>query len=300
MPDKALDAYTRALAIDPNYHPSILGRGLALAGLGRYDEALQYESPDFRVQAFLLSRVGRYREAADVLDKGRREDDDAEVTANAALTSAWMAIELKQYARALEEVGAAEKSLADRPQHSSLVLAGLIGGVAEIRSGNVKGAASRLAYQKTHRSGDDRVEDNWIAALEGETALAERQYDRAISSFDAAKKQAWLVLNRDASTVFASNLPSRDGIARVALARGNRATAIDEYRRLTTPGPANRSSAVLEPRHILALARLLAESGDKAGARVEYQQFLKLWEKADADLPELSEARQALSVSNAK
>ena len=73
MPDKALDAYSRALAVDSAYEASILGRGLALAALGRYDEALERESPDFRIQAFLLSRVGRYREAQAVLDKGRQE-----------------------------------------------------------------------------------------------------------------------------------------------------------------------------------------------------------------------------------
>ena len=72
MPDKSLEAYSRALAIDAAFEPSILGRGLALAALGRYDEALEKKSPDFRIQAFLLSRVGRYREAAEVLDNGRR------------------------------------------------------------------------------------------------------------------------------------------------------------------------------------------------------------------------------------
>ena len=63
MPDKALEAYSRALTIDSAFDASILGRGLALAALGRYDEALDKASPDFRIQAFLLSRVGRYREA---------------------------------------------------------------------------------------------------------------------------------------------------------------------------------------------------------------------------------------------
>ena len=124
---------------------SILGRGLALAALGRYDEALEKESSDFRLQAFLLSRVGRYREAAQVLDNGRLGDDDAEVNANALLTSAWLAIEQKQYARALDDVRAAQKALAEREDHSLLVLADLIGGIAEFRAGDMKNAASRLA-----------------------------------------------------------------------------------------------------------------------------------------------------------
>jgi hypothetical protein len=57
---------------------------------------------------------------------------------------------------------------------------------------------------------------------------------------------------------------------------------------------------VLEPRHILALARLLRESRDEAGARVEFQRFLDLWAHADPDLPESIEARRALSRSDPK
>ena len=296
MPDKALEAYSRALTIEPAFEASILGRGLALAALGRYDEALERTSPDFRVQAFLLSRVGRYREATEVLEKGRREDSDAEVNANALLTNAWLSIEEKEYARALEDVAAAEKALADRRGHPLLVLADLFGGVAEIRAGNAKSAVSRLASQKARYTASDPVESTWFAALEGEVALAQGQHDRALSSFNTARKKVWLVLGRDASTVFATNLPSRDGLARVATARGNRADAIEEYRRLTTLDAGSGSSAVLEPRHILELARLLDKEGDKAGARVEYGRFLQLWTNADAALPELSEAKQARST----
>ena len=273
MPEKALEAYSRALTIDSAFHASILGRGLALAALGRYDEALDRESPDFRIQAFLLSRLGRYREAGEVLDKGRREDDDAEINAGALLTSAWLALEQKQYARALEDVRAAEKALADRQDHSLLVLADLIGGVAEVRAGNVTNAATRLSSRKSHYDSDDRVESNWVAALEGEVALAQGRYDQAASSFRAAQTPAWLTLGRDASTVFAINLPSRDGPARLAIAHGNRAAAIEEYRRLTAVGPGSRSSAALEPRYILELARLLDKEGDGAGARIEGRAF---------------------------
>jgi serine/threonine protein kinase len=296
MPDKSLEAYSRALAIDSEFEPSILGRGLALAALGRYDEALEKTSPDLRIQAFLLSRVGRYREAAAVLDKAFLEVD-AEPRANALLSSAWLLVEQKQYARALEQVRAAETVLdprGDRRKQAFLVLADLIGGVAEIRAGNVANASARLASQKSRYDSDDRVESNWVAALEGEIALAEGQYDRALTSFKAAQTKVWLTLGRDSSTVFATNLPSRDGLARVEMARHNQAAAIEEYRRVTTAGAGNQSSAVLEPRYILELARLLDEVGDETAARVEYGRFLKLWAKADADLPELSEAKKSL------
>lgn len=294
MPDKALDAYSRALTIRPDFEASVLGRGLALAALGRYDEALEKTSPDFRVQAYLLSRVGRYREAGDVLDNGRRGNDDAEVNANALLTSAWLWVEQKQYQRALHDVGAAQKVLSERGSHPLLVLADLIGGVAELRAGDLKGAAARLVSQESRYDSDDRVQSNWVAALEGEVALAQGRHDLALSKFKTAQTKAWLVLGRDSSTVFAASLPSRDGVARVEVAQGLRHAAIEDYRRLTIVSPGYRSSAPLEPRHVLELARLLQQTGDKPGALTEYARFLRLWANADAGLPELSEAKNAL------
>jgi hypothetical protein len=47
----------------------------------------------------------------------------------------------------------------------------------------------------------------------------------------------------------------------------------------------------MEPRYVLEMARLLDETGDKDGARAEYERFLELWKDADPDLPELKEAR---------
>jgi serine/threonine protein kinase len=302
MPDKSLDAFSRALSIDPTFEPSILGRGLALAALGRYEDTLAKESPDFTVQAFLLSRVGRYGEAAKVLEEGQgesKEDDDAQATASALVTSSSLLIERKQYARALEELRAAETVLKQQPNRSLLVLAELIGGVAEIRAGNVTNVVTRLGSQKSRYDSDNRVESNWVAALEGEIALAQGQYDRAMSSFKAAESRVWLTLGRGIVAVFVINPPSRDGRARVEIARGNRAAAVEEYRRLTAAGPGGRS-AVLEPRHILALARLLNESGDAAGARIEYGRFLTLWANADKELPEIEEARRAVARLSAK
>ena len=275
MPDKSLEAYLRALAVDPTYQ-RVHSRPWPRSGGARpLQRSSRKRVAGLQSSGVPLSRVGRYREAAEVLDNGRLGDDDAEVNANALLTSAWLQIEQKQYARALDDVRAARKALAEREDHSLLVLADLIGGIAELRAGDVKSASSRLAARKSRDDSSDPIESNWVAALEGEIALAQGQYDRAASSFKAAQKKAWQTLGRDASTVFAANLPSLDGLARVEMARGNRAAAIEEYKRLTAEGPARRTSAVLEPRDILELARLLDAQGDAAGARAEYQRFLE-------------------------
>ena len=57
---------------------------------------------------------------------------------------------------------------------------------------------------------------------------------------------------------------------------------------------------MLEPRHVLALARLLDQGDDAAGARVEYQRFVTLWADADEGLPEIEEARRAVSTARPK
>jgi tetratricopeptide (TPR) repeat protein/predicted Ser/Thr protein kinase len=298
--DKSLEAYSRALTIEPTFESSQFGRTLALAALGQYDEAVRNASPDFRIRAFLLSRVGRYAQAQMVLEAGRSAlaARDPEAAASALLTSSWLSIERRQYARALDEIRTAETALrqdADEPDHSLLVFADLLGGVAEIGAGNVAEAVTRLAAQKARYDRDDRVEANWVAALEGEVALAQGQLDRAAASFAAAASPAWITLGRDTLIVFLTNPPSRDGTARVELARGNRAAAIEHYRRLTAVGPGVTLPGVLEPLHVLALARLLEAAGDLPGARGEYARFLKLWATGDQELPEMEEARRAVA-----
>lgn len=300
LPDKALEAYSRALTIEPGFDHSLLGRSLALAALGRYADALATPSPNVTWRAFLLSRAGRYQEASAVLDPEHvvREDNDAESAASALLTSAWLHIERTRYVRALQDIRRAEARLPSDEQQGPLrVLADYLAGVAEIRNGNMKNALSRRDAQKARADGDDRVEVNWVAALEGEIALAQGQYDRATASFKAAQTPLWQSLGPKTFGVFVLNPPSRDGAARVEVARGNRTAAIEQYRRLTSVA-ADRVSAVLEPRHVLALARLLDEQGDKAAARAEYERFLKLWANADEGQPEIDEARRRFAATS--
>ncbi len=51
-------------------------------------------------------------------------------------------------------------------------------------------------------------------------------------------------------------------------------------------------------RSLIGLARAAAQSGDKAGAVAAYTKFLRIWQQADANLPELREAREYLGQAN--
>ncbi len=93
------------------------------------------------------------------------------------------------------------------------------------------------------------------------------------------------------SIVFTNHLPFRDWPARVKQARGDTAGAIEAYRKLLTPDISSKWTTVLEPRFVLELARLYAETSDTEAAKKEYQRFLALWKDADPDIPILQEAQ---------
>jgi tetratricopeptide (TPR) repeat protein len=56
----------------------------------------------------------------------------------------------------------------------------------------------------------------------------------------------------------------------------------------------NSVRAVYHPKSILLLGKILEQKGEHGKARQQYERFLKLWERADEDLPDLMEAKTRL------
>jgi len=139
-------------------------------------------------------------------------------------------------------------------------------------------------------------ENWWHNALEGEIALATGDLEKAASTFSAGQpsKKMWFSTFNSNLSILANNLMSRDGLARVAKARGDLPRAIQIYRQLLSYGPEQKWVSAFEPRYVLEIARLLERSGNSQAALKEYQRFLELWKRADSGLPEPSEARRAV------
>jgi tetratricopeptide (TPR) repeat protein len=139
-------------------------------------------------------------------------------------------------------------------------------------------------------------ENWWHNALEGEIALAAGDLEKAASAFSAGQpsKKMWFSTRYANLAILANNLISRDGLARVAKARGDLPRAIQIYRELLSYGPDQKWVSVFEPRYVLEIARLLDRSGNKEAALKDYERFLDFWKRADSDSPELSEARRAV------
>lgn len=90
--------------------------------------------------------------------------------------------------------------------------------------------------------------------------------------------------------------PAHELFGELLVRAGKPAEAIEQFRISLLRQP-NRA------RSLLGLARAAAQAGDRSTAEANYQQLLAQWQQADAELPELKEARDYLKrsiVINAK
>jgi tetratricopeptide (TPR) repeat protein len=281
--------------------------------MGRYDEALAETAEvtvgrsmvTYFIAPFIFSRVGRYREAEERLQRGIDQAvslGNVERQVARELLSALLAIDKEDYSLAFEFTSHVKSLLPQvlvptvKTRHPFAQVADLLAGTANARSGKLAAARTELESLETPDDSQSRVENWFCHTLAGEIALASADLAAAESHFSTGEPESkMLFLVKDPLyTVFIHGLPFRDGLARVKKAQGDSAGAIETYRNLNTPGMSNKWTAMLEPRYVLEVARLLDETGDKEGARAEYQRFLELWKDADPELPELEEARQYL------
>ena len=300
--EKAIAAYSRALAIDPTFTPSINLRAWSHGVLGRYDAALAdaIDYPHFR--ALLLARVGRYRDAAKVLADGETQaaaQGNHTRAGGLRHVAAMLAIERRDIARALRDVPIGVKFLSEQPDDARRIVSvmeHLLLGLAHIRAGRLADADAQYDAQGRRYKGVNEYERAWRRALEAEIALARGNFPQAETAFSAmAPPQRMLDANAIATSVLFNDLPSRDGLARVAIARGDLDGAITMYRKLLSYGPESKWIAAYEPRYVLQIARLLEKKGDRVAALAEYRRFLDLWKDADTNLPELAEAKRAVT-----
>ena len=301
-PDKAIEYYSRALTIQPSFFPSHVGRDFALSMLGRYDEALA-SGPSYRhVDAFMLARLGRYREAAQLVGDDIR---DATAIGNIGdvaifhLLLAVLELEQKQPSGVKPHIWRPEDlpvPVPPEPTRIYLVIAHTLAGLAAIQQNRIDEARSRLTEQSRIFRADSAAELWWHKLLEGEVALAEGKLDTAAKAFAGGEPRGkmWLHFHTYHVPLLANNLLWRDGLARVAKARGDFASAIAAYQRLLAPGLDQKWNAMYEPRFVLEIARLHEQLQDNREALKYYERFLQFWKNADGDLPELAAARSAV------
>ena len=300
--EKAAAAYARALGVDPTFPSSRNLHAWSLAILGRYDAALAGPIDSAVFKSMILSRLGRYREAAQLLaetEKGSIARGDMMRVSGLRAVSALLALERGDHARTLRDVAAAGKAFAGEREDARKTMAvseHLLSGLAHIQAGRLADASSQYEAQGRVYKGMNEMERSWRRMLEAELALARRELDRAAAAFSASEPTRRIFDGAYTGTsILFNDLPSRDGLARVAIVRGDLDDAIKRYRDLLRYGSHSKWVAPYEPLYVLQIARLLEKKGDRKASLDEYQRFLTLWKSADADLPELAEAKRAVA-----
>ena len=323
QPEIALEKYGRAIELSPTaFFYSYHGRAWAYGMLGRYDEALEEERKfgkalsdqsgadtferdlfeAYFLQAYLLSRTGRYREAHARIAEGTRttertRNELGEITL--PILTSFLRAERGDRTASLDEWPRArhrqlQLSMASRHRVMSAAALSAFEGMARARAGQLSEARELMTALRQPEQGPHADQAWLVPALEGEIAFAAGDLVAAETAFNAMELKNKTSLDREAmgQTIFLNDPPSRDGLARVRKARGDLHGAIAIYRKLITPDISSKWTAVMQPKHVLELARLLDKSGDTAAAREQYRRFLELWKRADPTLPELSEARR--------
>ena len=239
--------------------------------LGRYDEAL-VERPSFRhFKGFMLARVGRYREAEQLI---AQDIGDAEANKNIVelgklhLLSAVLALERKQPALAGEHLHPPERLFAQATAEQRRfysVAAHTLGGLAALQAGRIDEARSHLNDQSRIVKQVSAPETWWHKLLEGEIALAQGDPQKAAAAFSAGEPRGkmWLHLNTLHIPLLANDLPSRDGLGACGESAGRFCGSDSNLPPSADDWSEPKWTAMYEPRYVLEIARLLDQSGDR-------------------------------------
>jgi serine/threonine protein kinase/tetratricopeptide (TPR) repeat protein len=311
--DRALDRYAQVLKIDSSFSNAHLGRAWSFGLLGQLEKATQevdlaattmaaQGTPTIDADAlagFLFVRAGRYREAEARFQRGKSSaekfQDPWSVAAFEFLQSL-SDLERGQTAAVSQSVRRIEQAGPQMPGGQARawrVLSKGLAGMADVRGGHLESASKSLKQLQPLINSRLSWEIWLMRTLEGEIALARGDLSASEQAFASADPplKMYFSMGSPSTTLVRNSFPFRDGAARLQAARGNVDGAIDIYRRLLTPDLSQKWTAILEPRLVLQLARVLDKKGDRTAARQEYQRFLDLWSHADSNLPELAEAR---------
>ena len=111
--------------------------------------------------------------------------------------------------------------------------------------------------------------------LAGEIALAAGDPASAATAFAAGEPAGRMPLVMNDRGAFFANLFGGDGAARAGEAAGDLAGAVELYRKLTGNPAQRKPAAMLEPRYVLDLARLLDQLREAARGD-QYRRFAEL------------------------
>ncbi len=318
----AISNYNAALEISPD-HGSGIPLGYLHALKQDYPEALNHidhfieaaYSPGIAIygyawKAFYYSLLGRFTEAADIMEETFRRPDSSGSTSpvfELHWVKGWMAYErgdlelsrsyFTTYAEFMTRRDPAFEALDQAFFHWRL-------GLIDLKAGEIGSARSRFEelceifpeMQEAAGPGTEARMRHYRDMFEAELLLAEGQPQGALEVCENVVPLA-IPLMTSNGVLALYNLPShRDTMARAYVKLGEVDSAIKEYEKLITFDPDSQERRLIHPHFHYRLALLYEQTGQNNKALLHYRQFLDFWNDADSGQAEVEDARARVAA----
>ncbi|MEP7341244.1 MAG: tetratricopeptide repeat protein [Acidobacteriota bacterium] len=275
----AFQRYTQLAPHDPNAWDSL---ALFHQQLGQYEQAAAAYNralalnPESGIAVLHLGnlyvRQGRYRAALDQYQRHLQIARDENQRARSFEYTAWVYLKQGDLPRAATAIN-------EEVKHNSMSLWTSV--VLAFERGDQAGAQKLSATIFTPANYNFYNERGFLRIWNyrhGSVALKQGRAEEAINHFRAAVQQWPIEWNYDSF---------EECLANAYLELGRLDDAVAEYERILR----------INPHYPLAhyhLAQAYQRKGERGQARTAYERFLQVWQEADADIPEVIEARARL------
>lgn len=278
-PDDAIAMHRRYTEITPHVANAFDSLGLSYQNAGRYTEAIEaYKhaltlDTTFEPAAVHLGnayyQLGRYNDAIASFRRYIAIADYDPDRARGHSSIAWVEWRRNRFAEMDKEIAISRQLALVEPMELFLI---------DLDRGHPVNGDRLLAFLPNAPNRGRRLTRRVELYAKGAIALHDGRASEALALLSEAVTQP--------PTTWAIE-PLDDAVA-VALSRLTRwREAVAEYRRVLAIYPQSGRTQ-------FGLAKALDQSGDAAGAEKEYRRFLELWNEADADAPEVVEAKARL------
>ena len=329
--DEALNAFKKALEIDPQHGSSIVNIATCYNAMVENELAVEYYQKAFELNPESLThanlnhefgqvyiRMGEFQKAQEVFEKMMSKENWKKARGHRSL--ALMHMYRGQYNVAMDHLKegillnqASNEVLSELRDRLFLAAAYLVKGMKDSFRKEVDAAValrtkryidpwfmqiaqklyarnnlvteSKGVYKEMAANMDEnRTTDRMLLNLcRGEIALADKNFDDAISHFELAYK------DRMDNYVLES-------IAISYLRKGDMDKAISNYGQLISRHKTGGEHQEYWIQTHYTLGKIYDDMGDKAKAVHCYEDFLNLWKEADADIPILIDAKKRLAL----
>jgi serine/threonine protein kinase/tetratricopeptide (TPR) repeat protein len=314
--DESATRYREAIRVKPDFHSAYCSLSYVYALKEEYAETIRYfeeaaaiaPSPLLRAlsriwKATVLRMVGRARESTMELDSVYRIARGADPT---GLMSPWhwmrASFELERGDAAAARMDFLEfariyaQNSPNTPVRNE-VLRNAVLSYVDVLSGRLDSARIRASAAKSRIGSLEpglKPVALMVGLFEAEVLLAEGYADSAIRTvrnipmIEPSMLYGWYLPMYNAPRM-------RDIVPRAFVRKGMLDSAIVEYERLLRIDPATTDRRFLQPLFHYRLARICEQAGQREKALSEYRRFLEIWNKADADRPELIDAKRRVA-----